>query len=117
MELRDLVSALLGYDALRARALVQSAQRTSLVWSALPRPIGMSAVELALAASITELLAARAGASPPAWAESVPASPTKIFLVRAAETMRRLRATCESEGPAALRKRQFFAPPDFLTLA
>ena len=40
-----------------------------------------------------------------------------VYLVRAAETMPRLRRSCETEGPEPLRARQVYAPPEFLTAA
>lgn len=117
VDLKELVSALLAYDALTARAWVARTVARQIDWSTFPFPSGMAEIELALAASVLELLAARAGIAPPSWARNVPASPKKIFLVKAADRMRRLRMTCELEGPEELRRRQFFAPPDFLTVA
>ena len=52
------------------------------------------------------MMASRSGQPAPPWVEAVPASPTTIFLVRAAENMPRLRRLCEEEGPVPLRKRR-----------
>jgi hypothetical protein len=117
MDLRDLVDALLRGDTLEARQWVIDAARNGLSWSELPSPEGLSPVGRAVAAGVVELMASRAGQPAPAWALAAPASPTTVFLVRAAETMPRLRRLCEEEGPAPLRKRGLLAPPQFLTWA
>src|SRR5262245_9470851 len=109
--------ALLSHDALAAREWVSEAERSGFVWSEVPPPSGLDPTASALAAGITELLASRARQSPPAWTAGVPPAPTTIYLVRAAETMPRLRALCEREGPEPLRRRGFLAPPEFLTIA
>lgn len=117
MELRDLVRALLAYDALTAREWVADAARGRLDWSTVPRPEGLDPLALALAAGVAELLAERAGQAPPEWTASVAAAPRRIYLVRAAERMPRLRRACEEEGPEPLRRRGLLAPPEFLTAA
>jgi hypothetical protein len=117
MDLLDLVTALLSYDALTARQWLVDAERSGFLWSTVPRPSGLDPMASALAAGVTELLASRAGQAPPSWTAKVPASPQQRFLVRAAETMPRLRRLCESEGPEPLRRRGLFAPPEFLTHA
>jgi hypothetical protein len=117
MDLRDLVQALLRFDALTARQWLADAARSGLVWSKVPRPSGLDETESALAAGVVELLAGRAGQAPPNWTAAMPAAPRSLFLVRSAATMPRLRAACEQEGPEPLRRRGLLAPPDFLTLA
>ena len=117
MDLRDLVRALLLFDALTARQWLADATRTGLVWSNVPPPLGLDETEAALAAGVVELLASRSGQTPPGWAAAIPAAPSVLFLVRSAATMPRLRATCELEGPEPLRRRGLLAPPDFLTSA
>jgi hypothetical protein len=117
MDLRDLVRALLGFDALVARQWLADAQRSGFVWSEIPVPMGLDATELATAAGVAELLAARAGQPPPSWAASVPPAPERLFLVRAAASMPRLRSLCEREGPEPLRRRGLLAPPEFLSIA
>jgi hypothetical protein len=117
MELRDLVRALLGFDALAVRQWLADAQRSGLVWTEVPAPVGLDATELATAAGVVELLAARIGQSPPDWTASVPPAPQRLFLVRAAASMPRLRSLCEREGPEPLRRRGLLAPPEFLSIA
>jgi hypothetical protein len=117
MELRDLVRALLQRDALTARQWVADAAHEPVIWADVPRPAGWTVVELAVAAGVVELLASRSAQRPPQWTTAVNAAPTPVYLVRAAETMPRLRHSCETEGPEPLRRRQIYAPPEFLTIA
>jgi len=117
MDLRDLVRALLSFETLAARQWVADARRSGLVWAEVPAPAGLDATERAVAAGMAELLAWRAGEPAPAWAAAVPAAPERLFLVRAAASMPRLRAACEEEGPEPLRRRDLMAPPEFLTIA
>jgi hypothetical protein len=63
------------------------------------------------------MMAERQGKRPAAWTGAVPAAPRRVFLVKAAESMPRLRRLCEEEGPEPLRRRELLAPPDFLTAA
>ena len=116
MDLRDLVEALLARDALRARQWAADAAREAVVWTDMPRPIG-SALELAVAAGVVELFASRSHQPPPSWTATVGGAPDSVYLVRAAETMPRLRLSCETEGPEPLRVRRIYAPPDFMTAA
>ena len=117
MDVRDLVRALLAFDALGAREWVAEASRRRIRWQEIAPPTDLSMDELALAAGVVELLAKRASEEPPAWTGTVGAGRRPVYLVRAAETMPRLREACEREGPEPLRKRGFFAPPEFLTIA
>ena len=117
MELRDLVQALLSRDALRARQWAADAAREAVIWTEIPRPIGWSALELVVAAGVVELFASRSHQAPPSWTAAVGCAPDPLYLVRAAETMPRLRLSCETEGPEPLRLRRIYAPPDFMTVA
>jgi hypothetical protein len=117
MKLEDLVEALMNLDSLRARQWVADALANSVEWATMERPAGLSREEMAVAAGVAELLAQRAAQQPPAWTSEIQQSPTKIWLVRWAESMPRLRRLCEQEGPEPLRRRQVLAPPEFLTVA
>jgi hypothetical protein len=117
MDIRELVRALLAFDALTARQWVADAVRTSVQWHRLMKPEGLDSTELALAAGLAEVLAARAGQLAPPWTADVPAASVAMYLVRAAHSMPRLRRLCEAEGPEPLRRRGLYAPPDFLTFA
>jgi hypothetical protein len=117
VELRDLVDAIVARDALGARQWVADAERAAFDWSRVPEPQHLGALGLSVAAALVELMSERRGVPAPSWAKAVPASPQRIYLVRAAESLPRLRRLCEEEGPEPLRRRGLFAPPDFLTAA
>lgn len=117
MKIDDLVRALLNDGPVEARQWIADARRTGFDYSSVPRPRDSSALELALAAGVVELLAERANQRPPAWTAAVEPAPEKVFLLRSAERMPRLRRLCEEEGPEPLRRRGLLAPPDFLMVA
>jgi hypothetical protein len=117
VNLSELITALLHHEALSARQWVADAGRAGFDWSRVPRPTTSDPTELALTAGVVELLADRAGQQPPAWTGEVAAAPTTTFLVKGAQSMRRLRTLCEQEGPEPLRRRSFLAPPEFLVIA
>jgi hypothetical protein len=117
VQIQPLIEALMTFDALAARQWVADAQRLPIQWSQIALPKGLSAERMAVTAGVVELLAQRAGQPSPGWTADVPKSPQPIYLVRAAESMPRLRRLCEEQGPEPLRKRQVMAPPEFLTLA
>ena len=117
MNLSDLVRALLSFDALVARQWVTDSLRQGILWASIPEPTDLDPVGLGVAAGVAELLAARAGQSPPPWAGTVEVAPTAVYLVKAARTMPRLRQLCEQEGPEPLRRRRILAPPEFLQVA
>jgi hypothetical protein len=117
VHLEDLVRTLLRHDTLAARQWVSDAARARLDWPSVPRPAGLDALALAIAAGIAELLASRAGQNPPSWTKTVPPAPRPFWLVQSAASMPRLRHMCELEGPEPLRRRGLLAPPEFLTTA
>ena len=117
MELRELVDALLAHDALKARQWTADAEREMMIWTDVPRPVGWGAAELAVAAGIVELFASRSHQAAPSWTATVGCAPDPLYLVRACETMPRLRLSCETEGPEPLRVRRIYAPPEFMTAA
>ena len=117
MDIHDLVAALIARDALRARQWVADAERAGFNWGGVAEPHDLDSTALALAAALVEMMSSRYGIQAPAWTSVVPAAPRRVFLVRAAEMLPRLRRLCEEEGPEPLRRRGLLAPPDFLTAA
>lgn len=115
--LEQLAEAALNRDNLMLRSLAQDWLRDNPRLSEVPRPrIGDSRV-LAAAASLIELFAQRAQQNPPAWAREVGPLPEPVFLLESAASMKRLRVLCETQAPEPLRKRGFYAPPNFLEFA
>ena len=118
MELiEQLAEAALERDSLRLRSLVQDIARAQINWYSIPRPQTKDARILAVAASLTELLAARQNQTPPAWTKEIGALKEPFYLLRSAETMKRLRTLCETQSPEPMRNRQLYAPPNFLEFA
>lgn len=107
--------AALSGDALATRALVQDWCATSPRVSDEPPPANPTdSTVFALSAALAELFATRLGQQPPAWTAAAGPAPAPVYLVRAAQRMRHLRAMCESESPPPLRRRGFFAPANYL---
>ena len=114
VELRDLVQAVLSGDLLEAHQWIADARRARLTWELLERPTNLDDREMAVAAGVAELLAARAGSVPPAWARSVPAQGQPVFLDPGIEEMPRTLEYAKRHAPEPLRRRNLVAMPDFL---
>jgi hypothetical protein len=114
MDLRDLVRALISGDLLAARQWVVDARRSAFVWETLHRPLGLTDLEMSVAAGMAELLAKRSGSEAPSWTAGVGAQPMPVFLDPGIESMPRTLAHAKREAPEALRKRNLFATADFL---
>src|SRR5262245_42420347 len=91
VDLRDLVGSLLSRDTLRARQWVADAERALFDWSRVAEPHGLDGLGLAVAASVVEMMAERRGLPSPAWTSAVRPAPQRVFLVKAAESLPRLR--------------------------
>src|SRR5215203_608841 len=115
--LEQLAEAALQRDSLRLRSLVQDMIRSHMNWSSLARPQVKDPRLLTIAAALAELLATRQNQTPPAWTNEIGALKEPFFLLRSAETMKRLRILCETQSPEPMRKRQLYAPPNFLEFA
>jgi hypothetical protein len=117
VQIHNLVQALLAGDLLAARQFVADAQRARVQWQQLERPVGLNERELAVAASVVELLAARASATPPSWTTAVGAISELLVLDPGLEQMPRSFARAKISGPESLLKRNIVALPDFLDVA
>lgn len=115
MLLDDLTHAVLHLQAFDARVLFRELLSGAAPISELEAPRVSAPLELALAASLAEWLAAQREESPPAWATKVPASSTRVLLVTV-KTERKLHRLIE-ETPEPFRRRNFVAPEGFLTVA
>ena len=112
-----IAEAALKGESLLLRSLTQDLLGEKPQLKDYPRPETDDPLLLAAAASLLELYALRLHQPPPAWTQDVGALPEPIFLVKAAATMKRLRLLCETQSPEPLRKRGFYAPPNFLEFA
>lgn len=117
VQIEQIAQAALSDDSLRTRSLAQDFLREQKDLANLPKPHTTDARVLALSAALAELFAARLNQSASAWTKSIGGVNEPIFLVKSALTMKRLRVLCETESPLPLRKRKFFAPPNYLEFA
>jgi hypothetical protein len=115
--IEQLAEAALSGESLLLRSLTQDLLRTQPNLSEQPRPQTDDARLLAAAASLAELLALRLHQTPPPWAKDVAPLAEPMHLLKAAASMKRLRLLCETQAPEPLRKRGFYAPPNFLEFA
>lgn len=117
VQIEQIAEAALAGDALKLRSLVQDFLRRRPNLSAIARPQSNDERILAISAALLELFAMRTNQPAPAWTPDVGPVAEPIYLLKATQHMKRLRALCEAESPEPLRKRSFYAPPDFLTFA
>jgi len=117
MDIRELVQALMAGDLLAARQYVADAQRAGVKWEQVGEPRGLSDRDMSVAAGIVELLASRAGHTPPEWTEMVGAVREPLILDPGLQEMPRSFAHAKNAGPVPLRSRNLIALPDFLDVA
>jgi hypothetical protein len=112
-----LAEAALAGESLLLRSLTQDFLRECPNLREYPKPETSDTRILAAAASLLELFAFRRGQAPPGWTKDVGALQEPVYLIRAAASMKNLRVLCETEAPEPLRKRGFYATPNFLEFA
>jgi hypothetical protein len=117
VKIEELAEAAINQDSLLLRSLTQDFLQDNPNLRACLRPKTSDLKILAASASLIELLAQRSQQEPPPWTKEIGALAEPIHLVKAAATMKRLRALCEQQAPESLRKRGFYAPPNFLASA
>ena len=117
VRIEQLAEAALRGDGLLARSLAQDFLRENARLADVPQPVTDDRRTLAASASLIELFAVRLKQDAPPWTKGIDPLAEPLFLLKAATTMKRLRALCEIESPEPLRKRGFFAPPNYLEFA
>lgn len=115
--LNEMAGFLLTYDELLLRAYVQAWLREEPRFAAMPQPATDDPRILTVAAALVELLAQRANQEPPAWTATVGALPEPFFVMRRAERPGFTRDLCLNESPEPFKRRNIFAPPNFLEMA
>jgi len=112
--LEQVAEAALKGEGLALRSLAQDwlRENTQITDSQIPRSNDPDV--LAVSAALVEMFAERAGQPFPSWTTQIGALARPRFLLQAAATMKHLRRLCEMESPMPLRRRNLFAPPDFL---
>ena len=113
----DLARTAMAGNALMLRSMAQEWIAATTDFSAVAPPKTNDPTLRAVAAGFVELFAMRRNLLAPAWTAEVPPAPQPVYLVRDCTKMVRLRHLCETESPAPLRRRQIFAPPNYLTFA
>lgn len=117
VRIEQVAEAALRGDSLTLRSLTQDFLREYPDLAYIPAPEVRDPTILAASASLLELLAMRRNQMAPRWTQDVAPLDRPVFLVKAAATVKRLRALCEAESPPPLRKRGFYAPANFLQFA
>jgi hypothetical protein len=117
VQIEQLAEAILKKEGIIIRSLVQDFFSENPRLADIHRPSVDDAHILAASASLLELFASRLGQQAPAWTKTIGPLPEPIFLLKAAATMKHLRELCERESPEPLRKRGFYAPPNYLEFA
>lgn len=117
VQIEQIAKAALQREGLQLRSLVQDFLRSKSTLADVPPPPTDNEAVLAMSAALLELLALRTGQEPPNWTADVGAVKEPFYLLESAAYMKRLRQLCRQESPEPLRKRRFYAPPDYLAFA
>lgn len=117
VRIEQIAQAALAGDSILTRSLAQDFLREQTQLQDIPQPQTSDKRVLGLSAGLVEMFASRRNQKAPAWTKAVGAVSEPIFLVKSALTMKCLRELCETESPPPLRKRKFFAPPNYLEFA
>jgi hypothetical protein len=117
VRLEQLAEAALAGEALMLRGLTQDWLHENPRIADCPRPLSHDTQVLAVSAALVELFAERSGQLAPPWSCAIGPLAQPRYLLRAAETMKRLRRMCELESPLPLRRRNLYAPAEFLQFA
>ena len=117
VQIEQLARAALNRDSLELRSLVQDFLRSQPKLAEVPPLQSEDESLLAMSAALLELLALPTNQAPPPWTASVGPVKEPFYLLKSAAQMKRLRQLCQQESPEPLRKRSFFAPPDYLAFA
>ncbi len=114
VQLEELARAALVGQSLLLRSLAQEWLRETAELRSVPMSVVSEEEVLAAAAGLAELFAFRRGEPPPPWTASVGPAARDTFLLKEAQTMKRLRTLCLEQSPLPLRRRRFYAPPNYL---
>jgi hypothetical protein len=109
-----IAEAILNGDALLARSLTQDFLRARPFLSETKSPAVQDAMVLVLAAALIELFAMRSNQTPPPWTQVIGTLSEPVYLLKSAYKMKRLRELCRQDAPEPLRKRNLFAPANYL---
>ena len=114
VRIEEIAKAALQGESLLVRSLTQDFLRYQPQFASIAQPVTDDEQVLALSAAFLELFAKRSHQLAPAWTAKIGPVAQPIFLLKAAQRMKRLRDLCEVESPEPLRQRRLYAPPDYL---
>ena len=117
VQIEQIAQAALQRESLLLRSLVQEFLRHQPILAEISLPKTETQEVIAMSAALLELLALRTDQQPPTWTANIGPVAEPIYLLKAAAQMRRLKQLCFHESPEPLRKRKFYAPPDYLAFA
>lgn len=117
VQIEQIAKAALEQESLEVRSLVQEFLRSQPQLVNIPRPKIDDESILAMSAALLELLALRTGQIPPTWTATIGPVKEPVYLLKSVAQMKRLQQLCHQESPEPLRKRRFYAPPDYLAFA
>lgn len=112
--IEEIAKAALQGESLLVRSLTQDFLRYQPQFASIAQPVTDDEQVLALSAAFIELFAKRSNQLAPAWTAKIGPVAQPIFLLKAAQRMKRLRELCEAESPEPLRRRHLYATPDYL---
>jgi hypothetical protein len=115
VQIEHMARAAIQRNSLELRSLVQDFLRSQPELVDVSPPQTDDEQLLAMSAALLELLALRTGQLPPAWTATIGPIKEPFYLLKSAAQMKRLQQLCRQESPEPLRKRSFYAPPDYLT--
>jgi len=117
VQIEQIAEAILNGESLVARALAQKFLRSTPRLANIKAPAAADPSVLAMSAALLELFALRTHQEAPVWTRDIGAVNEPIFLLQSARTMKYLRELCKAQSPEPLRKRGFYAPPNYLEFA
>ncbi len=113
--LADLARALLAHHGATSGQLAMNLLELP-AFGLIPKPDDVTERELVVCAALVELFAARRGEAAPDWVHAVGAWPEPIYLMGGYEKrFPKSAARWRREAPEPLRKRNVFAPAEFMT--
>lgn len=114
--LEQIAAQILAKNPLEVRSLMQDYLRRGMPLRLEHAPTSDDPRVCAVTAALAELIAERTTQQAPAWADQIGKLPTPVYLVEAASKSPKMRARVERESPEPLRKRNVFAPPNYLEM-
>ena len=114
--IEEMAEALLNRNDLRLRLLLQAWLATNPNITAVPYPKTRNQRVLAAAAALAELLALQLNQTKPTWTKDIGGLPQPFFVISLGEKAGFTRNLCLTEAPEPFKRRNIFAPANFLSM-